>query len=79
MCLKRNKRHKSDKKFNMITNIIRNKSETKGMTKHISCHCKFTFNSATCKSNQKWNNKAYQCEYKNYRTCKKDYSWNPSI
>ena len=49
------------------------------MTKHISCHCKFTFNSATCKSNQKWNNKASQCEYKNYRTRKKDYSWNPSI
>ena len=24
------------------------------------------------------NNKAYQCEGKNYRTCKKDYSWNSS-
>ena len=27
---------------------------------------------------KKWNNKACQCECKNYRKCKKDYSWNPS-
>ena len=28
--------------------------------------------------NQKWNNKRCQCECKNYRKCKKHYSWNPS-
>ena len=27
---------------------------------------------------KKWNNKACQCECKNYRLSKKDYSWNPS-
>ena len=30
-------------------------------------------------SNQKWNDKTCQYECKNYRTCKKDYSWDPSI
>ena len=49
------------------------------MKKHISCDCNCKFNSTTCNLNQKWNNKACQCECKNYRTCKKDYSWNPSI
>ena len=48
------------------------------MEKHISCDFKCKYNSATCNSNQKWNNKLYQCEYKNYRACKKDYSWNAS-
>ena len=47
-------------------------------TEHISCDCKCKFNSATCNSNQKWNNETCQCECKNYRKCKKDYSWNPS-
>ena len=28
---------------------------------------------------KKWNDKTCQCECKNPRTCKKDYSWNPSI
>ena len=48
------------KAFNMITN----KDEAKAMTKHISCGCKCKFNSATCNSNQKWNNKACQCDVK---------------
>ena len=36
------------------------------MTSHISCDCKCKFNSKTCNSHH------------NYRSCKKDYSWNPS-
>ena len=48
------------------------------MPKHISCDCKCKFNSTTCKSKQKWNNKTYQYKCKNYLKCKKDYSWNPS-
>ena len=60
--------------FNMITN----KNESKSMTEHISCDYKCKFNSRICNSNQKWNNKTCQCECKNYCTCKKDYSWNPS-
>ena len=58
--------------------MITNKNEAKAMTEHISCDCKSTFNSTICNSNQKWNNKICQCECKNYRTCKEDYSWNPS-
>ena len=55
-------------------NMIRNKNEAKTMTKQISCDCKCKFNSTTCNSNQKWNNKTFQCECKNYHKCKKDYS-----
>ena len=62
------------KAFNMITN----KDEAKAMTEHISCDCKCKFYSTTCNSNQKWNNKTCQCEFKNYHQCKIDYSWNPS-
>ena len=43
--------------FNMITN----KNEAKGMTKHISNDRKCKFNSAVCNLNKKWNNKIYQC------------------
>ena len=58
--------------FNMITNKM------KLMKENISCDCKCKFNSTTCNSNQKWNNKICQCECKNYHKCEKDYSWNPS-
>ena len=58
--------------------MITNKDEAKAMTEHISCDCKCKFNSTTCNSNQKWNNKTCQCKCKNYRKCKKDYNWNPS-
>ena len=58
--------------------MITNKNEAKTMTKHVPCDCKCKFNSTTCNSNQKWNNKTCQCEGKIYQTCKKDYSWNPS-
>ena len=62
------------KAFNMI-----NKNEAKTMTEHISCEGKCKFINRTCNSNQKCNNKTCQCEYKNYCTCKKGYSWYPSI
>ena len=39
-----------------------NKTELEKMTKHISCDCKCKFISATCNSNQKWNNKTCQCK-----------------
>ena len=41
------------KVFHMITN----KNEAKAMKKHFLCYCRCKFNSATCNSNQKWNNK----------------------
>ena len=56
------------KAFNMITK----KDGAKAMTEHISCDCKCKFNSKTCNSKQKWNNKTYQCECKNYHKREKD-------
>ena len=53
-----------------------NKNEVKTVTKHILFDCKCKFNSTTCNSNQKWNNKTGQCECKNYHKCKKNYSLN---
>ena len=61
-----------------IFNMITNKNEVKTMVKHISCNWKCAFNSTTWNSNQKWNNKTCQRDCKNYRNCRKDYSWNPS-
>ena len=52
--------------------MIKNKKEGKIIAKHISCGCKCKFNSTTCNSNQKWNNKTCQCECKNCHMCKKD-------
>ena len=49
------------------------------MTEHILCDYRYKFNSTTCNSKQKSNNKTSQCECKNNRQCKEDYSWNPSI
>ena len=56
--------------------MITNKNEGKTMTNHISCDGKCKFSSTTCNSYQKWDSKTCQCECKNYRTYKKDYSWN---
>ena len=74
ICVPKETKDVTVKAFYMITN----KNEFKTMTKHISCDCKYEFNSATCNSNKKWTNKTCQHECKNYRSCKKDYSWNPS-
>ena len=51
--------------------MITNKHEAKAMKKHKSGDCKCKFNSTTCNSNQKWNNKTWPCECKKYCTCKK--------
>ena len=37
--------------------MIANKNEAKTTTAHVSYDCKCKFNSTTCNSNQKWNNK----------------------
>ena len=46
------------------------------MGKHVPYDCKF--NSATCNSCQKLNNETCQCQCKNYLTCMKGYSQDPS-
>ena len=65
ICVPKETKNINVKVFNMITN----KNEAKTIAKHISCDCKRKFNSATCISNQKWDNKTCQCYCKNYRTC----------
>ena len=72
---------KETKDINVKTfDTITNKDETKAMTEHISCDCKCKFNSViTCNSKQKRDNKACQCECKNYHKCEKDCTFNPSI
>ena len=70
ICIPSKRKDVKVKVFNMITS--RNKAKT--LVKQISCDCKWKFNSTTCNSNQIWNNETSQCECKNYRTCKKDYS-----
>ena len=62
------------KVFKMITRM----NGGKALVKHPSCRCKCKFHSATCNSNQKWNNERCQWDYKNYQTCKESCSWNPS-
>ena len=74
ICVLKKKQKTNVKPFNMITN----KNKAKTMGKHILIDCKCKLNSATCNSNQIWNNKTCQCQYKNCHTCKKDYSWNNS-
>ena len=49
------------------------------MSKPMSCDWKCKFNSKACNSDQKCNNETCQCDCKNYRNCKKIYSWNPII
>ena len=73
ICVPKETKDVNVKAFNMITD----KNEAKAMTEHISCDCKCKFNSTTCNSSQESNNKTCQCECKNHRKCKKDYSWNP--
>ena len=60
--------------FNMITGI----DESKTLTKHISCECKFRFDGRKCNSDQWWNNDKCRCECNKCQVCEKDYVWNAS-
>ena len=68
MCFKKQKTNV--KVFSMIIN----KNEAKAIANHTSCDCESKFTMVNFNFNQKWNNKMCQCECKNYRKCKKDYS-----
>ena len=46
--------------FKIITGI----SESKTLTKHISCECKCKFDGGSCNSDQWQNDDKYQCECK---------------
>ena len=56
-----------------VLNMITNTNEAKATAEHISCACKWKFNSTTCNSNQKWNNKTCQYGCKSYRKWKNHY------
>ena len=73
MCVWKETKEINVKGFYMITN----KNEAKSMKKYIPCDCNCKFNSTIWNSHQKWDDKTYKCENKNYRTCEKDYSCNP--
>ena len=63
--------------FIMITGI----NESKILTKHTSCKCKFKLDCKKSNSNQNWNKDKCWCEYKNpkkHRVCEKDHNWNPA-
>ena len=63
--------------FIMITGI----SESKTLTKHISCKCQCKFDSRKYNSKQKWNSDKYWCECKvlrKHHVCEKGYIWNHS-
>ena len=63
--------------------MIRNKMKLKQWQNifHLTVNansCNSCNSCKTCNSKQKWSDKTWQWECKNYRKCKKDYSWNPS-
>ena len=74
ICVSKETKHINVKACNTITN----KDEVKAIAEHILCDCKCKFDSRICNSKQKWNNKTCQCECKNYRKCKENYSCSPS-
>ena len=56
----------------MITGI----SESKTLTKHLTCECKFEFNGRKCNSDQWWNNHKCSCECTKLHVCEKDCVWD---
>ena len=60
--------------FTMITGI----TESKTLTKHLSCECKCKFNGKKCNSNQWWNNDKCWCECKKHYLCQNNYVWDPA-
>ena len=58
----------------MITGI----SESKTLTKHISCECKCEFDGRKCNSHQWWDNNKCQCMCKKCHVCEKNNVWNPA-
>ena len=53
----------------MITGI----NESKTLTKHISCECKFKLDGTEINSNPWWNNDKYRRDGKEHHICEKEY------
>ena len=56
----------------MITGI----NESKILTKHMSCKCKYSFDERKSNSNQWWNNDRCWCGCQKHHICEKDYISN---
>ena len=55
--------------------MITGKTESKILTKDISCNCKCKFDRKKCNSNQNWNNK---CQWVCKNVYEKGHIWNPA-
>ena len=65
--------------FNIhVFNMITGNTESKILTRYISCECKCRFDGKKCNSDQWWNNDKCLCESKKRHACEKDYIWNPA-
>ena len=56
-------------------------NESKTLTKHMLCECKYKLNGKKRNSKQNWN--SYKCQYdcnspKKHHVCGIDHIWNPS-
>ena len=58
--------------------MIASINESKTLTKHLSCECKYKFDETKCNSNQWWNDDKCQCQCQKCHICEKDYVQNPS-
>ena len=62
-----------------VFKMIIEKNESKRLTKHMLCKCKWKFDRKKCNSNQWWNSNKCWCECKKHNVSEKDYIWiNPS-
>ena len=61
-----------------VFNMTAGTSESKALTKHISCECKCKLDGTKCNSNQWWNKDKCRCEYKKHHLFEKEYVWNPA-
>ena len=59
--------------------MITGTNESKILTKHMACKCKYKFHGRKCNSDKKWNNDKCRCECKRHHIREKDYTWNSVI
>ena len=62
-----------------VFKMIIGKNESKRLTKHMLCKCKWKFDRKKCNSNQWWNSNKCWCECKKHNVSEKDYIWNQSF
>ena len=53
--------------------MITEMNESKILTKHISCECKYKLGGTKCNSNQWWDNNKCRCKCKKHHISEKEY------